>query len=212
MLKLFVFFIFWLLVSVSAAQLQKALIRTASQNGADTRPLHSTSTYTVLMVPLAFFAGGPFLIVRYLNPGSQAAVWLHIAGPLLLSLLIWLARTRLKEYVISFGTYCISEIISSVYTYFPERADAMLLLYGAMAIGACIVIIRFLFLSREADNDEEEDDSDSSDSSDEEDDEDEESILEWIKSVVTPSRVATVVLFVVFLAACWFLLHQLRIV
>lgn len=210
MLNIFSFLVFWLMVFLSAFQLQKALIKTASQNGADTRPLHSTSTYTVLMVPLAFFAGAPFLIIRYLNPGSQIAVWLHIAGPLLLSLLIWLARARLKEYVISFGMYCIAELISSVYTYFPERADAMPLLYGAMAIGAVIVVIRFFFSNREADGDEE-DDSDP-DSSDEEDDEDEESILNWIKLVVTPSRVATVVLFVVFLAACWFLLHQLRIV
>ena len=185
----------------AARQLQIGLFRNARESGDEAAPLKSKKFHRFLIIVILLFTGLPYLVARFI-PGSQwfsAVVYCTGVATLTYILAISPSQPQLGWSMVS---YAAATALSSYFAYSPERLGFSSLVLAVIAV--CLLIVGILhFLRGKAVEDEDEDDDikTAADSA----------MLEAAKAVITPSRVLTVVLIVVCLAAGYFLLKQLGI-
>lgn len=199
--NIFFLFVYMIVGLFAARQLQIGLFRNARESGDEAAPLKSKKFHRFLIIVILLFTGLPYLVARFI-PGSQwfsAVVYCTGVATLTYILAISPSQPQLGWSMVS---YAAATALSSYFAYSPERLGFSSLVLAVIAV--CLLIVGILhFLRGKAVEDEDEDDDikTAADSA----------MLEAAKAVITPSRVLTVVLIVVCLAAGYFLLKQLGI-
>lgn len=201
--NIFFLFVYMIVGLFAARQLQVGLFRNARESGAKAAPLRSKKFHRLIIVMVFLFTGLPYLAARFI-PGSQwfSAV-VYCVGITILTYILAISPSQ-PQLGWSMVSYAAVTALSSYFAYSPARLGFSSLVLAVIA--CCLLIVGILhFLRGKAVEDEYEDE-----------DEDIETaansaMLEAAKAVITPSRVLTVVLIVVCLAAGRFLLKQLGI-
>ena len=202
-MNIFFLFVYMIVGLFAARQLQIGLFRNARESGAKAAPLRSKKFHRLVIIMVFLFTGLPYLVVRFI-PGSQwfSAV-AYCVGIVILTYILAISPSQ-PQLGWSMVSYAAVTALSSYFAYSPARLGFSSLVLAVIA--CCLLIVGILhFLRGKAVEDEYEDE-----------DEDIETaansaMLEAAKAVITPSRVLTVVLIVVCLAAGRFLLKQLGI-
>ena len=200
-MKVFYLFIYMIVGLFAARQLQIGLFRNARESGAKAAPLRSKKFHRFLIIVILLFTGLPYLVARFI-PGSQwfSAV-VYCAGVATLTYILAISPSQ-PQLGWSMVSYAAATALSSYFAYSPERLGFSSLVLAVIAV--CLLIVGILhFLRGKAVEDEDEDDDIKTAANS--------AMLEAAKAVITPSRVLTVVLIVVCLAAGYFLLKQLGI-
>lgn len=194
------FLVFYAILGLFAArQLQIGLFRNARESGAKAAPLRSKKFHRLLITLIFLFTGLPYLVARFI-PGSQwfSAV-VYCVGITILTYILAISPSQ-PQLGWSMVSYAAATALSSYFAYSPARLGFSSLVLAVTA--CCLLIVGILhFLRGKAVEDEDEDIETAANSA----------MLEAAKAVITPSRVLTVVLIVVCLAAGRFLLKQLGI-
>lgn len=194
------FLVFYAILGLFAArQLQIGLFRNARESGAKAAPLRSKKFHRLLITLIFLFTGLPYLVARFI-PGSQwfSAV-VYCVGITILTYILAISPSQ-PQLGWSMVSYAATTALSSYFAYSPARLGFSSLVLAVTA--CCLLIVGILhFLRGKAVEDEDEDIETAANSA----------MLEAAKAVITPSRVLTVVLIVVCLAAGRFLLKQLGI-
>lgn len=202
-MKVFYLFIYMIVGLFTARQLQIGLFRNARESGAKAAPLKSKKFHRFLIIVILLFTGLPYLVARFI-PGSQwfSAV-VYCAGVATLTYIFAISPSQ-PQLGWSMVSYAAATALSSYFAYSPERLGFSSLVLAVTA--CCLLIVGILhFLRGKADEDEDEDEDDDIKTAANS------AMLEAAKAVITPSRVLTVVLIVICLAAGYFLLKQLGI-
>lgn len=202
-MNIFFLFVYMIVGLFAARQLQIGLFRNARESGAKAAPLRSKKFHRLVIIMVFLFTGLPYLVARFI-PGSQwfSAV-AYCVGIVILTYILAISPSQ-PQLGWSMVSYAAVTALSSYFAYSPARLGFSSLVLAVIA--CCLLIVGILhFLRGKAVEDEYEDE-----------DEDIETaansaMLEAAKAVITPSRVLTVVLIVVCLAAGRFLLKQLGI-
>lgn len=184
-----------------ANQLRIGLVRNAREGGADTAPLRSRKFHRLLVVLVFLFTGLPYLAVRFVPNSQIFAVFVYSFGLFAITGILAVSPSQ-PELGWAMIAYAAAAIISGYHAYLLARFEFFSSILAVAAAGLFIVgIFHFLRKRAEEDDDEEESIEEAADSA----------MLEAVKTVITPSRVLTVILIVACLAACIFLLQQLGI-
>ena len=200
-MNIFFLAIYMIVGLFAARQLQIGLFRNARESGAKAAPLKSKKFHRFLIIVILLFTGLPYLVARFI-PGSQwfSAV-VYCAGVATLTYILAISPSQ-PQLGWSMVSYAAATALSSYFAYSPERLGFSSLVLAVIAV--CLLIVGILhFLRGKAVEDEDEDDDIKTAANS--------AMLEAAKAVITPSRVLTVVLIVVCLAAGYFLLKQLGI-
>ena len=195
-------FVYMIVGLFAARQLQIGLFRNARESGDEAIPLRSKKFHRLVIIMVFLFTGLPYLVARFI-PGSQwfSAV-AYCVGIVTLTYILAISPSQ-PQLGWSIVSYAAATALSSYFAYSPARLGFSSLVLAVTA--CCLLIVGILhFLRGKAveDEDEEEDDIEKAADS---------ALLEAAKAVITPSRVLTVVLIVVCLAAGYFLFKQLGI-
>ena len=202
-MNIFFLAIYMIVGLFAARQLQIGLFRNARESGAKAAPLKSKKFHRFLIIVILLFTGLPYLVARFI-PGSQwfSAV-VYCAGVATLTYIFAISPSQ-PQLGWSMVSYAAATALSSYFAYSPERLGFSSLVLAVIAV--CLLIVGILhFLRGKAVEDEDEDEDDDIKTAANS------AMLEAAKAVITPSRVLTVVLIVVCLAAGYFLLKQLGI-
>ena len=200
-MNIFFLAIYMIVGLFAARQLQIGLFRNVRESGAKVAPLRSKKFHRLIIVMVFLFTGLPYLVARFI-PGSQwfSAV-VYCVGITILTYILAISPSQ-PQLGWSMVSYAAVTALSSYFAYSPARLGFSSLVLAVIA--CCLLIVGILhFLRGKAveDEDEDEDIETAANSA----------MLEAAKAVITPSRVLTVVLIVVCLAAGRFLLKQLGI-
>lgn len=200
-MNIFFLAIYMIVGLFAARQLQIGLFRNVRESGAKVAPLRSKKFHRLIIVMVFLFTGLPYLVARFI-PGSQwfSAV-VYCVGITILTYILAISPSQ-PQLGWSMVSYAAVTALSSYFAYSPARLGFFSLVLAVIA--CCLLIVGILhFLRGKAveDEDEDEDIETAANSA----------MLEAAKAVITPSRVLTVVLIVVCLAAGRFLLKQLGI-
>ena len=201
--NIFFLFVYMIVGLFAARQLQIGLFRNARESGDEAAPLRSKKFHRLIIVMVFLFTGLPYLVARFI-PGSQwFSAAIYCVGVVSLTYILAISPSQ-PQLGWSMVSYAAATALSSYFAYSPARLGFSSLVLAVTA--CCLLIVGILhFLRGKAVEDEEEDEGDNvkkaADSA----------ILEAAKAVITPSRVLTLVLIVVCLAAGYFLLKQLGI-
>lgn len=200
-MNIFFLFIYMFIGLFAARQLQIGLFRNARESGAKAAPLRSKKFHRLVIIMVFLFTGLPYLVARFI-PGSQwfSAV-VYCVGITILTYILAISPSQ-PQLGWSMVSYAAATALSSYFAYSPARYGFSSLVLAVIA--CCLLIVGILhFLRGKAveDEDEDEDIETAANSA----------MLEATKAVITPSRVLTLVLIVVCLAAGYFLLKQLGI-
>lgn len=197
--NIFFLFVYMIVGLFAARQLQIGLFRNARESGDEAAPLRSKKFHRLLITLIFLFTGLPYLVARFI-PGSQwfSAV-VYCVGITILTYILAISPSQ-PQLGWSMVSYAAATALSSYFAYSPARLGFSSLVLAVTA--CCLLIVGILhFLRGKAVEDEDEDIETAANSA----------MLEAAKAVITPSRVLTVVLIVVCLAAGRFLLKQLGI-
>ncbi len=200
-MKVFYLFIYMIVGLSAARQLQIGLFRNARESGDEAAPLKSKKFHRLLITLIFLFTGLPYLVARFI-PGSQwfSAV-VYCVGITILTYILAISPSQ-PQLGWSMVSYAAATALSSYFAYSPARLGFSSLVLAVIAV--CLLIVGILHFLRGTveDEDEEEDDIEKAADS---------ALLEAAKAFITPSRVLTLVLIVVCLAAGYFLFKQLGI-
>lgn len=199
--NIFFLFVYMIVGLFAARQLQIGLFRNARKSGDEAAPLRSKKFHRLVIIMVFLFTGLPYLVARFI-PGSQwfSAV-VYCVGITILTYILAISPSQ-PQLGWSMVSYAAATALSSYFAYSPARSGFSSLVLAVIA--CCLLIVGILhFLRGKAveDEDEDEDIETAANSV----------MLEAAKAVITPSRVLTLVLIVVCLAAGYFLLKQLGI-